>query len=247
MGNVHTNFSLIVYIFPRKIFLISMRKETGKLSEKIRQIQKGNKEEIVEVINQFDPLIKKYQRSSTKYLEERLKLTVNREKSRTVSVFAIRNFKFLGFALGRNGKGIYVRVHPKSWKKFKSRLKELSSRKRCQSIKPSLEKIKVYARGWLNYYGIASMKNNIDDINGWLYHRIRMCIWKQWKKPRTKVRNLIKMGVPKDLAMQAGNTRRGHWFATHTVAVNMAMTKERLINSGFYDLATAYQSVHVNY
>ena len=84
--------------------------------------------------------------SSTKYLEERLKLTVNREKSRTVSVFAIRNFKFLGFALGRNGKGIYVRVHPKSWKKFKSRLKELSSRKQCQSIKPSLEKIKVYAR-----------------------------------------------------------------------------------------------------
>ena len=185
--------------------------------------------------------------SSTKYLEERLKLTVNREKSRTVSVFAIRNFKFLGFALGRNGKGIYVRVHPKSWKKFKFRLKELSSRKRCQSIKPSLEKIKVYARGWLNYYGIASMKNNIDDINGWLYHRIRMCIWKQWKKPRTKARNLIKMGVPEDLAMQAGNTRRGHWFATHTVAINMAMTKERLINSGFYDLATAYQSVHVNY
>ena len=122
-----------------------------------------------------------------------------------------------------------------------------SSRKRCQTIKISLEKIKVYARGWLNYYGIASMKNNIDDINGWLYHRIRMCIWKQWKKPRTKARNLIKMGVPEDLAMQAGNTRRGHWFATHTVAINMAMTKERLINSGFYDLATAYQSVHVNY
>ena len=68
-------------------------------------------------------------------------------------------------------------VHPKSWKKFKSRLKELSSRKSVQSIKPSLEKIRVYARGWLNYYGIASMKNNMEDINGWLYHRIRMCIW----------------------------------------------------------------------
>ena len=82
--------------------------------------------------------------NSTKYLEEKLKLTVNREKSRTVSVFAIRNFKFLGFALGRNGSGIDVRVHLKSWKKFKSRLKELSSRRSCQSIKPSLEKIKVY-------------------------------------------------------------------------------------------------------
>ena len=185
--------------------------------------------------------------SSTKYLEEKLKLTVNKEKSRTVSVFAIRNFKFLGFALGRNGSGIHVRVHPKSWKKFKSNLKTLSSRKKCQSIKPSLEKITVYARGWMNYYGIASMKNNIEDINKWLYHRIRMCIWKQWKKPKTKIRNLLKMGVPMELALQAGNSRRGHWFTTHTVAVNMAMTKERLINSGFYDLATAYQSVHVNY
>jgi group II intron reverse transcriptase/maturase len=185
--------------------------------------------------------------SSTKYLEGKLKLTVNREKSRTVSVFAIRNFKFLGFALGRNGSGTYVRVHPKSWKKFKSKLKSLSSRRSVQSIKPSLGRIKVYARGWLNYYGIASMKGNIDDINKWLYHRIRMCIWKQWKKPKTKVRNLLKMGVPKELAYQAGNSRRGHWFTTHTVAVNMAMTKERMISSGFYDLATAYQSVHVNY
>ena len=185
--------------------------------------------------------------SSTKYLEETMKLTVNREKSRTVSVFAIRNFKFLGFALGRNGSGIYIRVHPKSWKKFKSRLKDLTSRRSVQNIKASLVRIKVYARGWLNYYGIASMKNNIEDINKWLYHRIRMCIWKQWKKPKTKVRNLIKMGVPEDLAYQAGNSRRGHWFTTHTLAVNMAMTKERLINSGFYDLATAYQSVHINY
>ena len=184
--------------------------------------------------------------TSTRYLEGTLKLKVNQEKSRVVSVFAIRNFKFLGFALGRNGAGIYVRVHPKSWKKFKSTLRELSSRRRCQSIRPSLERIKVYARGWLNYYGIASMKNNLEDLNGWLYHRIRMCIWKQWKLPRTKMQNLMKMGVPENLAYKAGNTRRGYWFATQTVAVNMALTKERLIRSGFYDLTLAYQSMHVN-
>ncbi len=185
--------------------------------------------------------------NSTKYLEEKLKLTVNREKSKVVSVFAIRNFKFLGFALGRNGSGIYVRVHPKSWKKFKSKLKSLSSRKRVQSIKPSLEKIKVYARGWLNYYGVASMKNNIEDINGWLYHRIRMCIWKQWKKPKTKMRNLMKMGIPKKYAHMAANSRKGHWFNANLTTVKRAMTKERLINSGFYDLATVYQSVHAGY
>ena len=64
---------------------------------------------------------------------------------------------------------------------------------------------------------------------------------------RTRYRNLRGMGAPKDLAWKAANSRRGCWFTTYTVAINMAMTKERLINSGFYDLATAYQSVHVNY
>lgn len=185
--------------------------------------------------------------TSAKYLEGTLKLKVNQEKSQVVSVFAIRNFKYLGFALGRNGKGMYVRVHPKSWKKFKTTLKELSSRKRCQCINPSLNKIKVYARGWLNYYGIASMKNNLDEINSWLYHRIRRCIWKQWKLPRTKERNLIKLGIPKYFAHIAANSRKGYWRTSNTTTVKRALSKERLINSGFYDLATAYQSVHVNY
>ena len=183
----------------------------------------------------------------TNYLEGKLKLTVNKDKSRVVSVFAIRNFKFLGFALGRNGKGIYVRVHPKSWRKFKSKLKELSSRRSVQSIRPALAKIKVYARGWLNYYGIASMKNPIDETNKWLCHRIRMCIWKQWKKPKTKKRNLMKLGIPEYFAHQAANSRRKHWYVSGMGAVNVALTKERLIHNGFYDLAIAYQSVHVNY
>ncbi len=73
--------------------------------------------------------------SSTKYPKGKLKLTVNREKSRMVSVFAIRNFKFLGFALGRNGSGIYVRVHPKSWKKFKSKLKEIGTEHKTRAGK----------------------------------------------------------------------------------------------------------------
>ena len=184
---------------------------------------------------------------STKYLEGTLKLKVNQEKSRVVSVFAIRNFKYLGFTLGRNGRGIYVRVHPKPWGKFKTRLRELSSRRRCQSIKPSLKKIEVYARGWLNYYGIASMKNNIDDINGWLYHRIRMCIWKQWKLPRTKKRNLMKLGIPEYFAHMPANSRKGYWRTSNTTTVKRALLKERLIRAGFYDLAIAYQSVHVNY
>ena len=87
--------------------------------------------------------------SSTKYLEETLKLKVNREKSRTVHVFAIRNFKFLGFCFGKSGKGIYIRVHGKSWKKAKEKLRQFTSRSKCGSIIRAMEKIKVYMRGWL--------------------------------------------------------------------------------------------------
>ena len=85
--------------------------------------------------------------SSTKYLEETLKLKVNRKKSRIVSVFAIRNFKFLGFCFGKNGKGVYIRVHGKSGKKTKDKLSQLTSRSRCGSIIRTMEKIKVYMRG----------------------------------------------------------------------------------------------------
>jgi group II intron reverse transcriptase/maturase len=194
-----------------------------------------------------DRAAKRLLETSTKYLEKTLKLKVNQEKSRVDSVFAIRNFKYLGFTLGKNGKGIYIRVHGKSWKKMKSKLKELSSRRSCQSIRPALEKIKVFMRGWLNYYGIADMKNKIDKLNSWLYHRIRMCIWKQWKKPKTKKRNLIKLGIPEYFAHQAANSRRKYWYVSGMGAVNRALTKERLVNSGFYDLATAYQSMHDNY
>ena len=185
--------------------------------------------------------------TSTKYLEGTLKLTVNKEKSKAVSVFAIRNFKFLGFCLGKNGKGIYIRVHAKSMQKFKDNLRTLSSRKSVQSIKPALARIKRCASGWLNYYGIADMKNPIEELNQWLCHRIRMCIWKQWKKPKTKYRNLVRLGIPEAYAFMAANSRKGYWRTTQTSTVNRAMSKQRLINSGYYDLAVAYQSVHVNY
>ena len=185
--------------------------------------------------------------TSTKYLEGTLKLTVNKEKSKAVSVFAIRNFKFLGFCLGKNGNGVYIRVHAKSMQKFKDSLRTLSSRKYVQSIKPALARIKTCATGWLNYYGIASIKNSIEELNQWLCHRVRMCIWKQWKKPKTKYRNLVKLGIPETYALMAANSRKGYWRTTQTTTVNRAMSKQRLINSGYYDLAIAYQSVHVNY
>ena len=185
--------------------------------------------------------------TSTKYLEGTLKLKVNREKSRTVSVFAIRNFKYLGFCLGKNGKGIYIRVHARSWKKAKDKLRMLTSRSKCGSIVKIMERIKVFMRGWLNYFSMADMKNNIESLNGWVYRRIRMCIWKQWKLPKTRKRKLIGLGLPEWAACEGAYSRKSYWRMANSGVVKRGLTKERLIHWGFYDIATAYQSMHVNY
>ena len=97
--------------------------------------------------------------SGVKYLEGTLNLRVNREKSRTVSVFAIRNFKYLGFCFGKGKNGVFIRVHPKSYMKFKDKLRMLTSRSRCGSIVKAMKRIEISARGWLNYFGIADMKS----------------------------------------------------------------------------------------
>ena len=184
--------------------------------------------------------------SSVKYLEETLKLKVNRGKSRAVSVFATRNFKYLGFCFGKGKKGVFIRVHQKSKKKFKDKLRRLTSRSRCGSIVNTMKRIEKSARGWLNYYGIADMKSNIEDINGWLYRRIRMCIWKQWKLPRTRKRKLMGLGLSEWAACEGAYSRKSYWRMSNVGVVKRALTKERLIHWGFFDLSTAYQSMHVN-
>ena len=184
--------------------------------------------------------------SSVKYLERPLNLRVNREKSRTVSVFSIRNFKYLGFCLGKGKNGVFIRVHPKSYMKFKDKLRMLTSRSRCGSIAKAMKRIEISARGWLNYFGIADMKNNIENLNGWLYRRIRMCIWKQWKRPRTRKRKLVGLGLPEWAACKGAYSRKSYWRTAHTPSIQWALSKERLIHWGFYDLASAYQSMHAN-
>ena len=132
-------------------------------------------------------------------------------ESRVVKVAAIRNFKFLGFALGRGKNGYYIRAHAESLKKAKAKLKELTSRSQGRNVRMVMHNVKVYIRGWLGYFGIASMKETMRDWDGWLRRRFRMYIWKQWKKPGAKVKNLMKLGMPEWQAYRNGNTRKGYW------------------------------------
>ena len=182
--------------------------------------------------------------TSSRYLEDKLKLKVNTEKSRAVSVYSIRNFKYLGFALGRNKNGAYIRVHQKSRKKAKQKLKELTSRSQGRNVRLVMQNLKRFMQGWLNYYGIAEMQNLMDDWNGWLRRRIRMYIWKQWKLPRTRVKNLIKLGMPEWQAYRNGNTRKGYWAIAGSGILNCTITNERLALAGYFDISQKYKSLH---
>ena len=182
--------------------------------------------------------------SSKRYLEGKLKLKLNTEKSKVVSVYAIRNFKFLGFALGKGKNGMYIRAHAKSLKKAKQKLKELTSRSQGRNVRIVMKNVKVYIRGWLGYFGIASMKTTMQEWDGWLRRRIRMYIWKQWKKPKARVGNLMKLGMPKWKAYRNGNSRKGYWAVAGSGILTHTVTNERLAQAGYCSILDLYESLH---
>ena len=158
-----------------------------------------------------------------------------------MSVLAIKHFQFLGFAFGKNKNGIYIRAHRKSLEKAKKRLKELTGRNQGKRVRQVMENVKVYLRGWLGYYYIAQMKQTLQSWSEWLRRRLRMYIWKQWKKPKTKVANLCKLGVSKEKAYQWGNTRLGYWRIAGSPILECSITNEKLALAGYYDFPSQYE------
>ena len=183
--------------------------------------------------------------SCRRYLEGALKLRMNLQKSKVVSVLAIKHFKFLGFCLGKNGKGIYIRAHRESLAKAKRRLKELTRRNQGRNVRMVMENVKSFIRGWLGYYYVADMKRILMSWNEWLRRRFRMYIWKQWKKPRTRVTNLKKLGIPDWQAYQWGNTRLGYWRIAGSVILQRSITNEKLAKAGYYDFPALYEHLRL--
>lgn len=183
--------------------------------------------------------------SSRRILEGKLKLRMNVEKSKVVSVTAIRNFKFLGFALGRGKNGYFIRAHAKSLKKAKQKLKGLTSRSQGRNVRVVIQRVNSFTRGWLGYFGIASMKNTMSEWDGWIRRRLRMYIWKQWRKPRTRVRNLIKLGMPEWQAYRNGNSRKGYWAISGSGILHHTITNKRLEQAGYESILNRFESLHL--
>ena len=121
--------------------------------------------------------------SCVNYLEGKLKLKVNREKSKIGSPLRLN---FLGFSLCKIGKETGIRPHGKSIKRFKDKARELTSRKQGKSVEQILVNLKRFTTGWLGYYSVANMKSHIQTLNEWVRRRIRQIYWKQWKRIKTR-------------------------------------------------------------
>ena len=184
--------------------------------------------------------------SSRRYLEGKLKLKMNTEKSKVTSIFAVKEFKFLGFCIGRNGSGIYIRAHRKSLNKAKEKLKLLTKRNRGHNVRRVMAEVKVFIRGWLGYFHVAEMKRMMKSWDEWLRRRIRMYIWKQWKKPKTRAKSLMQLGIPEWQARAVSNCRKAYWHMAKNGHVQRAISKERLARAGYYSIRTRYEPLHLS-
>jgi RNA-directed DNA polymerase len=176
-------------------------------------------------------------RSITQFLQTRLKLVVNETKSQVVKV---SESKFLGFTFQRGR----IHWHPKSLEKFKQAVRRLTNRNWGVSMRYQIYKLSQYLRGWINYFGIASGYQRCVELDHWIRRRIRMAYWRQWRKPRTKVRNLIKRGVGIQTAVACGLTSKGPWRSSKTPGIQQALSNAYLKSQGLYSLRDGWIKLH---
>jgi RNA-directed DNA polymerase len=176
-------------------------------------------------------------RSISRFLQDRLKLVVNTTKSHVVKT---NECKFLGFTF----QGTRIQWHPHSLNKFKRQVRRLTNRNWGVSMKYQLFKLSQYLRGWINYFGIASGYQRCVELDHWIRRRVRMAYWRQWRKPRTKVRNLMKRGVHVRAAVACGITSKGPWRSSKTPGIQQALSNAYLKTQGLYSLRDGWVKLH---
>jgi group II intron reverse transcriptase/maturase len=179
--------------------------------------------------------------STTRFIENKLFLKVNKEKT---TVAYISKVKFLGYSFYIVKGKARLRIHAKSVAKMKERIRELTSRSNGWGDERRKLALKQFIIGWVNYYKLADMKTLLLHIDEWYRRRLRMVIWKQWKRVRTRLRNLIKLGLPKSKAWEYANTRKSYWRTAHSPILTRSITNDRLNLSGYVFFSYRYSLVY---
>lgn len=174
------------------------------------------------------------------YIENKLYLGVNKVKTEVAHVSKV---KFLGYGFYRSKGKCRLRVHPKSMSGMKARLREITSRSNGKGDGWRKETVNTNIRGWVNYYKLADMKSALEKIDEWYRRRLRMVIWKQLKRIKTKFSNLIKLGIKKAKAWEYANTRKGYWHTANSPILSTSISNERLKRAGYIFFTDYYLKV----
>ena len=173
----------------------------------------------------------------TKFIEKKLRLKVNRKKSKVDRPWRI---KYLGFSFYQTKGKVEIRIHPKSIEKFKDKIREITSRSNAMSMETRFQKLRQVIRGWVNYFKIANMKRIAQKLDKWIRRRIRMCYWKQWKKIKTKHDNLVRLGIENDKAWQFANTRKSYWRISNSPILEKSLNNKTLERLGYLSISSVY-------
>lgn len=179
------------------------------------------------------------------FLKNKLKLSINREKSgiRKPVHFEILGYRFVPkYQKGVKGKYQLV-VSEKSWKKLQWNLKTITRKTAPKSIAERISKLKEVQRGWLQYFRMASISGKLRDIDGWVRNRLRYCIWTDWKKPERKRKNLLQLGADHYHALVWSRTRKGGWAIAQSPILGTTVTVKRLQQRGYESMLDYYEQV----
>ena len=177
-------------------------------------------------------------RNLTRFIEEKLGLKVNMTKSKIDRPGGLKYLGF-GFYFDMHARQYKAKPHAKSVAKFKARMKKLTCRSWGVSNYYKIQKLNELIRGWINYFKIGSMKKICRELDGNIRYRLRMCIWKQWKTPQNRAKNLMKLGVPKWAAKRTSYAK-GYARVCRGSDVSQAISNKRLAAYGLISMLDYY-------
>jgi RNA-directed DNA polymerase len=175
--------------------------------------------------------------SITRFIEEELKLKVNQRKS---GIRKARNMKLLGYSFYRSQGAYRLRIAPKSLARLKGKLREITSKSWSVSMSQRLKRLAEVCRGWVNYFKLADARSHLQQIDQWVRRRLRYCIWRQWKRVRTRYKALRKLGASHRNAYIWANTRKGGWHTAKSYVLSGTITNARLRKKGYVSLVELY-------
>jgi group II intron reverse transcriptase/maturase len=177
--------------------------------------------------------------SVVQFLEKKLKLKVNRQKSKVERASRV---KFLGFSFYKYRGEVRIRVATKSLQRFRQRLRRLTRRTRSGKLEDIIRGVNQYLRGWIGYFRLADTPSVFEDLDSWIRRRLRQMVWKRWKRGRTRYRELVALGVPRERAA-LGAVGTSPWRMSRTPVVNEALSNAYLQKLGLEGIGQRYRQL----